>query len=58
MWRAPEQVARPYGASQTFAVGEAIEHVKFGRGSVVAVQPKRIDVEFADGVHTLVHANK
>jgi hypothetical protein len=55
-WQAPEQRVRAYAASQKFAVGELIEHPKFGRGSVVAVQAQRIDVEFADGKHTLVHA--
>jgi hypothetical protein len=55
-WRAPEQRVRTYGASQTFAVGDVIEHPKFGRGSVIAVQTQRIEVEFADGKHTLVHA--
>ena len=54
-WRAAEAKARPYGASQSFAVGELIEHPKFGRGTVVTVAAQRIDVEFADGKHTLVH---
>jgi len=55
-WRAPEREARPYAASQTFAVGELVEHPKFGRGSVVACLANRIEVEFADGKHTLAHA--
>lgn len=55
-WRAPEQPLRTYGASQTFAVGERIDHPKFGRGSVTSVSPTRIEVEFEDGEHTLVHA--
>jgi hypothetical protein len=54
-WRAPKQLVRTYAASQTFAVGEVLEHPKFGRGSVVAAAGQRIDVEFADGKHTLVH---
>jgi hypothetical protein len=57
-WRAPEQRVRTYGASQTFAVGELIEHPKFGRGSVLSVQGQRIEVEFPDGKHTLVHRPK
>jgi hypothetical protein len=57
-WRAPEKLARTYGASQTFAVGELIEHPKFGRGTVKAIQGQRIDVEFDDGKHTLVHKPK
>jgi hypothetical protein len=54
-WRTAERAARPYAASQTFAIGELIEHPKFGRGTVVARDAKRIEVEFADGKHTLVH---
>jgi len=54
-WRAPEQPVHPYSASRTFAVGDLIEHPKFGRGSVVACLAQRIDVEFPDGKHTLVH---
>jgi hypothetical protein len=55
-WTAPVAVVRPYGVSQTFAVGELIEHPKFGRGTVKAATVKNIEVEFADGPHTLVHA--
>lgn len=55
VWRAPEQPVRPYAATQTFAVGDLIDHPKFGRGSVVSCIAQRIDVEFADGKHTLVH---
>lgn len=55
-WAAAEVVARPYAASGVFVVGEVIEHPKFGRGTVTATEVKRIDVEFADGMHTLVHA--
>ena len=54
-WRAPLQTVRPYAASQTFAVGELLEHPKFGRGSVISTEARRIEVEFPDGRHTLVH---
>lgn len=54
-WRAAEQKVQTYAASKTFAVGEAIEHPKFGRGEVKALNANRIEVEFADGKHTLVH---
>ena len=57
-WAPEEIVARPYAASQTFAVGETVEHPKFGRGKVVAVAGQRMDVEFADGKKPLVHARK
>jgi hypothetical protein len=54
-WRAPEQVVHPYSATRTFAVGDLISHPKFGQGAVVSRLAQRIDVEFADGKHTLVH---
>lgn len=54
-FRAAEKPVRPYSASQTFAVGELIEHVKFGRGEVLSGMANRIEVEFSDGKHTLVH---
>lgn len=54
-WRAAERIARPYAASQTFAVGELISHPKFGLGTVISLEARRMDVEFPDGMHTLVH---
>jgi hypothetical protein len=54
-WRAPAQTALPYAASRAFAIGDVIDHPKFGRGKVIASVAKRIEVEFADGPHTLVH---
>jgi len=54
-WRAAEQTVHAYGASKTFAIGDLIEHPKFGRGTVVSMLAQRIDVEFPDGMHTLVH---
>ncbi len=54
-WSVPERPVRPYGASQTFNVGDLIEHPKFGRGEVTGSKAQRIDVEFPDGVVTLVH---
>jgi hypothetical protein len=54
-WRVPERPVHPYAASRTFAVGDVIDHPKFGRGTVVSRLAQRIDVEFADGEHTLVH---
>lgn len=55
-WRRPEVAARPYSIRETYAVGDVIDHPKFGRGTVTAVVGQRIDVELADGKHTLVHA--
>jgi hypothetical protein len=51
--------AKPYSASAKFALGETIEHVKFGTGSVIRVgSDGKIDVRFADATRTLVHAKK
>ena len=54
-WRPVERPVRTYAASQAFAVGDLVEHPKFGRGSVISTTVNRIEVEFADGKHTLVH---
>lgn len=54
-WKAVEKPVRTYAASQSFAVGDLLEHPKFGRGTVVTAVAQRIEVEFADGKHTLVH---
>jgi hypothetical protein len=47
---------RPYRASERYAVGDHVDHPKFGRGVVQATSTQRIEVEFPDGWHTLVHA--
>jgi hypothetical protein len=54
-WRSAEKPVRPYKASETFAIGDVVEHPTFGRGSVIGGKDRRIDVEFADGARTLVH---
>ena len=55
-WRKLEQPVRAYAASQTFAVGDLLEHPKFGRGTVLSAAGQRIEVEFPEGKYTLVHA--
>jgi hypothetical protein len=57
-WRTAEKPVRAYKASETFAVGDVVEHPKFGRGSVISDLNRRIEVEFADGKRTLVHVGK
>ena len=57
-WGQEEVVARPYSASQTFLVGETVEHPKFGRGTVISALGQRMEVEFPEGKFTLVHARK
>lgn len=57
-WRSQERPVREYAVSQTYAVGELVQHPKFGVGTVVAVAIQRVDVEFPEGKFTLVHARK
>jgi hypothetical protein len=52
----PRRASRRYAASATFAVGDTIDHPKFGAGEVVRVNEGKIEVEFADEFRTLVHA--
>jgi len=54
-WKPIEKPVRTYAASQSFAVGDVLDHPKFGRGTVVTAVAQRIEVEFDDGKHTLVH---
>ncbi|MEO8707053.1 MAG: hypothetical protein ABI867_43905 [Kofleriaceae bacterium] len=55
-WRSRELPVRPYSASLTFAVGDLLDHPKFGRGSVVTSAAQRIEVQFPESRCTLVHA--
>jgi len=55
-WRVAEAAARTYSPRETFAVGDAIDHPKLGRGTVVAVTGQKMDVQFGDSKATLVHA--
>ncbi|MBV8762746.1 MAG: hypothetical protein JO257_36010, partial [Deltaproteobacteria bacterium] len=55
-WRTSEAAARAYSPRETFAVGDAIDHPKLGRGVVTAVTGQKIDVQFGDTKSTLVHA--
>jgi len=54
-WQPLEKPVRPYAASQSFAVGDLVEHPKvrsrLGDGLGRAADRGR----FADGRHTLVH---
>ena len=55
---ASSSAAKPYSATAKFVVGEAIEHVKFGRGSVIRIEDGKIHVRFADATRTLVHGRR
>jgi hypothetical protein len=45
-----------YSTTTKFAKGALLQHAKFGRGIVVAVEGARIEVLFEDGVKKLGHA--
>jgi len=55
---ASSSAAKPYSAATTFTLGDAIEHVKFGRGSVIRIEDGKIHVRFADATRTLVHGRR
>ena len=54
-WVTAEVAARTYSPRETFAVGDAIDHPKLGRGTVVAVTGQKMDVQFGETKSTLVH---
>lgn len=54
----PRRTSRRYAASAAFAVGDELEHVKFGVGTVVGSADGKIEVAFVDAVRTLVHARR
>ncbi len=54
---AGEEGAQPYSPKTTFAVGDRIQHPKFGAGVVTNLLPDaKIEIDFRDGPRMLVHA--
>ena len=53
---APAGPARPYSPKEVYAVGEWVEHTKFGRGRVTQVRGGKIEVRFESESRLLVHA--
>lgn len=49
------RASRRYAATATFAVGDAIEHPKFGTGVVIGAADGKIEVQFEDEPRKLVH---
>lgn len=47
---------RAYSMSERFAIGDRVEHPKFGQGVVVEVRSIKIDVKFGREMKTLIHA--
>ena len=46
---------RPYSMQERFAVGDRLEHQKFGQGVVIEVRASKIDVKFGRELKTLIH---
>ena len=51
----PNKPTRDYGISERFALGEQIQHKKFGPGVVCAVEDNKIRVNFSDSTKVLLH---
>lgn len=54
----PVRQSRRYAVSETFAVGDAVEHPKFGIGVVTRVAGNKIDVDFDGELRTLIHGRR
>lgn len=51
----PEGPLRKYSMQDRFAVGDRIDHPRFGIGVVAEVRPGKIDVKFGRELKTLIH---
>lgn len=51
----PAGPARRYAPRERYAVGDVVDHPKFGAGSVTRVTKDKVDVAFPDGPRTLAH---
>jgi hypothetical protein len=49
------RVGQAYSPRQKYALGDTVDHPKFGAGTVVAIVDSKIEVAFADSRRTLVH---
>ena len=52
----PRGPARPYSPREVFAVGDWIDHTKFGQGKVLQTRSGKIEVRFESGNRLLLHA--
>ena len=56
--RAPAKTGTPYDQKHTYRRGQTLMHPTLGVGQVTAViEPRKIDVLFADKVRRLIHAD-
>ena len=53
---APKGPARDYSPKEIYAVGEWVEHPKFGQGKVAQARSGKIEVRFESGSRLLLHA--
>lgn len=51
----PDSAFVDYAPSRTFTRGDAVNHTKFGRGCVIAVDTSRAEILFAEGLKKLAH---
>jgi len=55
--RASTKISAPYDRSGTYRKGQTLIHPTFGEGEVTAIiEPKKMDVLFADRIRRLIHA--
>lgn len=47
---------RAYSMQERFAVGDRLDHQKFGQGVVIEIRANKIDVKFGREMKTLIHA--
>ena len=56
--RASTKVGAPYDRARTYRKGQTLIHPTFGEGEVTAIiEPRKIDVLFADRMRRLIHAH-
>jgi hypothetical protein len=54
--RSGSQASAPYDPTRTYRTGQVMMHQTFGLGEVTAIiEPKKIDVLFADRLRRLIH---
>jgi hypothetical protein len=51
-----DRTSQPYATTIKFALGDVMDHPKFGLGAVAKVDGTTIEVRFAEGVKKLTHA--
>jgi hypothetical protein len=53
-----EKSSAPYDRTRTYRAGQTMMHPTYGLGEVTAIiEPKKIDVLFADRMRRLIHGN-